>query len=148
MNKIILSSILLLISSTSFANCSINHGGTSEIKNLIKEKKFEFEGYQKLCNRLNANDAGLMFDSVSQISPYQTTVAISISMYPKGEKYQGITAESTTWMRYSEQRTTSAQKEELYAITMHALENLASPSGEEKLKAMLLEVNDMRKATK
>lgn len=39
-------------------------------------------------------------------------------------------------------------KEELYAITMHALENLASPSGEEKLKAMLLEVNDMRKATK
>ena len=89
-----------------------------------------------------------MFDSVSQISPYQTTVAISISMYPKGEKYQGTTIESTNWMRYSEQRTTSAQKEELYAITMHALENLASPSGEEKLKAMLLEVNDMRKATK
>ena len=66
----------------------------------------------------------------------------------KGEKYQGTTIESTSWMRYSEQRTTSAQKEELYAITMHALENLASPSGEEKLKAMLLEVNDMRKATK
>lgn len=51
-----------------------------------------------------------MFDSVSQISPYQTTVAISLSMYPKGEKYQGTTIESTNWMRYSEQRTTSAQR--------------------------------------
>lgn len=148
MNKIILSSILLLISSTSFADCSINYAGSSDIKNLIKEKKFVFEGYQKLCNRLNANDAGLMFDSVSQISPYQTTAAISISMYPKGEKYKGRTIESTTWISYSEQRTTNAEKERLYSLTMYALENLASPSEEEKLKSMLLEVNNMRKATK
>lgn len=148
MKKIILLSIFLLITPLSFADCFINFGGSREIQTLIKEKKFQFDSYDKLCNRLKANDAGILFDTISQISPYQTTVSVMITMYPKGDKYRGRTSESMIWIKYSQERTTNAEKEELYLLTMNALENLASTSSENKLKSMLIEVNEMRKATK
>lgn len=131
-----------------FANCAINHGGNTKVMDLIKDRGFNFQSYEKLCNRLAANDAGLMIGGVSQISPYQTTVAITITMYPKGDKYEGTTIESVNWIRYSEQRTSQTEKEELYDLAMYALDQLTTPSNEEKLKKMLIEVSDMRKATK
>lgn len=69
-------------------------------------------------------------------------------MYPKGDKYKGVTMESASWIRFEEERTSNSEKETLYKVTMSALDSLTKPSGEEKLKAMLIEVNEMRKATK
>ena len=100
MNKFILSLILLLISSASFANCSINYIGTSNIQDLIKTNKFEFDGYNKLCERLKNNNAGVVLTGITQISPYQTTAAVIIGLYPIGEKYKGTTLNTVDCTEY------------------------------------------------
>lgn len=148
MKKLILGLSTLIMSSMSFADCYINYAANNTLKNLIQEKKFVFDGYDKLCKRLEANNAGISIKNVTQVSPYQTTASVTISMYPKGDKYKGVTMESASWIQFEEERTSNSEKEALYEITMAALNNLTQPSGEEKLKAMLIEVNEMRKATK
>ena len=148
MKKLILGLSTLVMSSMSFADCYINYSATNDLKDLIREKTFVFDGYEKLCKRLEANNAGISFKSITQVSPYQTTASVTIAMYPKGDKYKGATIESISWIRYEEERTSNSEKEALYKLTMNALSNLTKPSGEEKLKAMLIEVNEMRKATK
>lgn len=148
MKKLILGLSTLIMSSMSFANCYINYAAKDDLKSLIQERKFVFDGYDKLCKRLEANDAGISFTSITQVSPYQTTASVTITMYPKGDKYKGVTLESTSWIQYEKERTSSTEKEALYEITMHALSNLTKPNSEEKLKKILIEVNEMRKATK
>jgi hypothetical protein len=148
MNKFILSLILLLISSASFANCSINYIGTSNIQDLIKTNKFEFDGYNKLCERLKNNNAGVVLTGITQISPYQTTAAVIIGLYPIGEKYKGTTLNTVEWIGYDELRTSKTEKDRLYSLTMYALDNLSKPEYNEKLKAMLNEVIEIRKGTK
>lgn len=148
MKKLILGLSTLIMSSMSFANCSITYAANNNLKSLIQEKKFVFDGYEKLCKRLEANNAGISFINVTQVSPYQTTASITINMYPKGDKYKGVTFESVSWIRYDEERTSNSEKETLYDVTMNALSNLTKPNGEEKLKAMLREVDEMRRATK
>jgi len=69
-------------------------------------------------------------------------------MYPKGNKYKGVTFESVSWLSYTQERTTTAQNEELYSLAMYALKDLANTVNEDKLKRMLIEVNEIRKATK
>ena len=147
MNKFLLLTILFLVSSASFANCSITYTSTSDIKALIKSKKFNFDGYSKLCERLKSNNAKLVMTGVTQISPYQTT-ALIIGLSPIGEKYKGTTLTTEDWIAYEEERTSTAEKDRLYSLTMHALDQLSKPEKEEKLKAMLNEVIEMRKVTK
>lgn len=148
MNKFILLTVLLLGSSATFANCSITYNSTSNIENLIKTNKFEFDGYNKLCERLKNNNAKLVLTGLTQISPYQTTAAVIIGLAPIGEKYKGTTLTTDDWIGYEEERTSSAEKKRLYSLTMHALDQLSKPEKEEKLKVMLNEVIEMRRATK
>lgn len=148
MKKLFLGIATLIVSSASFANCYINYSANDSLTNLIKEKGFNFDGYDKLCKRLNANDAGVIFKTVTQISPYQTTAGVVLSMYPKGNKYKGVTSESTNWLSYTQERTTNAQNDELYSLAMYSLKDLANTVNENKLKNMLTEVNEIRRATK
>ena len=148
MNKFILLTVLLLGSSATFANCSITYSSTSNIENLIKSNKFEFDGYSKLCERLKNNNAKLVLTGITQISPYQTTAAVIIGLSPIGEKYKGTTLTTDSWIGYEEERTSTGEKNRLYSLTMYALEQLSKPEKEEKLKAMLNEVIEIRRATK
>lgn len=148
MEKLFLGLASLIVSSASFADCFITYSANDSLTKLIAEKGFNFDGYDKLCKRLNANDAGVAFKTVTQISPYQTTAGVVLSMYPKGNKYKGVTFESVNWLSYTQERTTTAQNQELYSLTMYALQDLANTVNEDKLKRMLIEVNEIRKATK
>ena len=151
MNKFILSLAFLAvssISSTALADCSINYAASSIITTEIKKRKFDFDGYDKLCARLKANNAGVMLTGMTQISPYQTTASLSIALYPVGEKYQGVTSNTDDWIRYEEERTSQAEVDTMYGLVMTALDKLSQPEKEAKLKSMLQEVIEMRRATK
>ena len=136
----------MLATSNSFADCSINYIGSDDLKHLIKERKFEFDSYDKLCKKLKDNNAGVSFTSITQISPYQTTASVSLALYPLGDKYKGITIGSDDWIGYEEERTSKAEKDRLYSLAMYALEQLANKP--EKLNSLLTEVREMRAATK
>lgn len=94
------------------------------------------------------NNAGVVLTGITQISPYQTTAAVIIGLYPIGEKYKGTTLNTVEWIGYDELRTSKTEKDRLYSLTMYALDNLSKPEYNEKLKAMLNEVIEIRKGTK
>jgi hypothetical protein len=130
------------------AECYISYKGSVEIENLIEKRKFNFDGYEKLCQRLKNNNAGLSLTTISQISPYQTTASVSIALYPVESKYKGVTYITDDWIGYDAERTSNAESNKVYNLTMDALNNLSKPEKEERLKSMLVELSEMRKAMK
>ncbi len=145
MKKIFLSSLILFLSSSTFAaNCSITYKASETLSSAIEKEGFTFDNYEKLCQRLKQNNAGVSFSTVSQISPYQTTAAVVISLYPIGKI--GMTSATTNWIRYDESRTTNAQKSTLYGVAMAGLNDLADDKNQ--LALMLKQVSEIRTGIK
>jgi len=53
MKKLFLGLATLIVSSASFADCFITYSANDSLTRLIVEKGFNFDGYDKLCKRLN-----------------------------------------------------------------------------------------------
>jgi hypothetical protein len=147
MNKFLLVTLIYLGTTSAFASdCSINYVADDQLTNIIKKNGFQFENYQKLCQTLNKNNAGIKFSSISQISPYQTTSSVRASFYLKPTKYKGITSLAKNRIGYEEKRTTNAEIENTYNVTMELLADLAND--DDYRNKMLKELNEMKDATK
>lgn len=147
MNRFLLVALIYLVTTNAFAsNCSINYIAEDQLIKKIKENGFQFENYQKLCQILNKNNAGIKISSISQISPYQTTSSVRGGLYLIPAKYKGITSLGKTRIGYEEKRTSNAEEENTYSVTMALLEDIARD--DDYRNRMLEELNEMRNATK
>ena len=119
------SSILLISTTQTYAkdDCTIHYYADDTITSLINEKGLKVENYDRLCKLLKSANASVKFDQITQISPYQTTAAVSIRLQADEFKNANLIIYSyaNNWMRYEEQRTSSIEKENLYNIAMAAL---------------------------
>ncbi len=147
MNKFLLATLIYLGTTSAFAsNCSINYVANEQLATKIKENGFQFKDYQKLCQILDKNDAGIKISSISQISPYQTTSSVRVGLYLIPEKYKGMTSSGKNRIGYEEKRTSNAEEENTYNVTMTLLEDLAQDDNYRN--KMLIELNEMKRATK
>ena len=130
MKKILLLCGLTLITSNSFANsnCNIYYKGNSQITTQIKKDGFNINqnNYNKLCNELKKNGAGLVLTGMTQISPYQSSASISISLYSLNSNQNAMTYQTSDWIGYEQERTTNAANKAIYDLTMSALDELAT----------------------
>jgi len=130
MKKILLLCGLTLITSNSFANsnCSIHYKGSSPITKQIKKDGFDINqnNYNKLCNELKKNGAGVVLTGMTQISPYQTSASLSISLYSLNSNQNAMTYLTSDWISYEQERTTNAADKAIYNLTMNALDELAT----------------------
>lgn len=144
LKNLLIPTLFLLSSSSALAECYISYKGSVEIKDLISARKFVFDEYPKLCEKLKQNNAGLALTGTSQISPYQTTSAVVIALYPLDREKSGVTAGSEIWIGYEGERTTSALRERMYSLTMHGLNELSKNPN--KLNELFADVRNMRQA--
>lgn len=150
MKKLLLLCAVFLSASNSFAEekCTIYYKGSSEIKSLIEQDGFKMDTakYNKLCKELKKNHAGLSLTTMTQISPYQTTASLSISLYSIDSNYDAMTYMTSDWMGYDQERTSQAAKNKVFSLTMNALENLAT---DDNLRNRLIQnLKEIRKDTK
>lgn len=103
--------------------CSITYNATNAVTEEIKKRSFVFENYDRVCAQLKKANAGVRISNVSMISPYQTTAAVSIQLYNL-EGNQSLRTYSNHWIRYEQERTTTAEKQAIYDVTMSAFNEI------------------------
>ncbi|WP_180108648.1 hypothetical protein [Acinetobacter sp. YH12147] len=122
------SSILLISTTQTYANneCTIYYSTNATLEALIKEKKFVFDNYDKVCKLLRSANAAVDIVTAGQISPYQTSSAVQIRLQDLELSKQGLNLYSkhNIWLRYNSERTSAAQEKDIYGIAMVALNGI------------------------
>ncbi len=80
--KKIVALLLLLMSSSGYANCMISSVEDDELLNLLSKHGWSFENYEQVCQELKKHNLGVIFKQTGYISNYQSTVSTSIHVYP------------------------------------------------------------------
>lgn len=127
--KILLASFITLVfnAQTKAQNtCSITYNTDSTLSTLIDNKGFSFDNYDKVCQLLKNANASIDIQTVTQITPYQTTAAVSIRLKAREIDAQKVRIFSyaSNWVRFDEERTSSTEKDALYNVTMSALNGI------------------------
>lgn len=122
------SSILLISTTQTYANneCTISYSTNDTLDALIKEKKFVFDNYDKVCKLLRSANTSVDIVTTGQISPYQTSSAVQIRLKDLELSKQGLNLYSKhhIWLRYNSERTSAAQEKDIYGIAMVALNDI------------------------
>ena len=127
--KILLASFITLVCNTQTKaqnTCSITYNTDSTLSTLIDNKGFSFDNYDKVCQLLKNANASIDIQTVTQITPYQTTAAVSIRLKAREIDAQKVRIFSyaSNWVRFDEERTSSTEKDALYNVTMSALNGI------------------------
>lgn len=127
--KILLATLITLISNTQTKaqnTCSITYNTDSTLSTLIDNKGFSFDNYNKVCQLLKNANASVDIQTVTQITPYQTTAAVSIRLKAREIDAQKVRIFSyaSNWVRFDEERTSSTEKDALFNVTMSALNGI------------------------
>lgn len=145
MKKLATTLLLTLASTASFANCSIEYIAEGTLKSMIIKEKFNLNDnatYNNLCNQLKKNKAGVFFETMNQFSPYQMTTFVSVRLYDVSDNKNILTMASTGYMKYNNERTTSAADADIYSVSMHTLAELAKD--QKTLDKMFTQIKEMR----
>ena len=141
--------IFLSVSTLSNADCIIQSSKHDDLAKSIKEKGWDFENYDTLCNELKKNKLALDITQISQISPYQTSVMTTVKAYPVDleTKYsiKILSKSSYTSIEYDEERTSAMKNKLLYENANYNLNELSKTG---KLEIMVKEINQIRERLK
>lgn len=122
--KFIIGLFSLVISSVSYANCTISYISDNPV---LKKKGFNLKNKEELCLKLQKANAGIKIGQVSQITENETAVATMIRLYPLdiASKYDQILASNYTVLHMiaGAKRTSESEREFGYRGINSAIEN-------------------------
>lgn len=103
-----------VISSATHAECTINSKFPDGLNTIFREKGYELQNYESICQKLKNANVGLRISTQSMITTEQTTAAVMVRFYPieLEQKYHLILTANTasTGMNANSDKTSASAK--------------------------------------
>lgn len=105
--------------------CLLTYSTDEEMAKIIHDEKFDFDRYDEVCSLLEKAKAGVDIRYISQITPYQTSVAINIRLYDASIKEGLVYSDlGRSHINYDSEKSSEAEKALLYKGLMALLNGI------------------------
>lgn len=133
MKKIIITTILAILSSLSYAleECSIVTVSTDDISQFMSKKSMDFDNAEIMCHVLKENNAAVYIQAMTQVSDTQSTAFTVIHLFPYDHKIaeqepkpNSLTSSNYMFSSYIENNKGENEEELLHAVILGGLQKL------------------------